>query len=168
MIASGSDLADEMNKDPTKATKWKGRVLIGIEHEETEAPRLGVEAMETKPPCDEEGNEIPGARSIVEIAKDFMKPVKYKIMYEFDTCMNIPEHCEGFNLQLAIAENVWTTQSDENKRAVGYNYNRWAQRSDLIEFEAPYSCVADFGEIFLYLCPDKGGLGGVFGGKKAN
>jgi hypothetical protein len=41
---STGDLADEMNKDPQKATKWKGRILIGIETmEDVETPKLGVE-----------------------------------------------------------------------------------------------------------------------------
>ena len=66
LMASGGKLADAMNKDPTIATKWKGRVLIGIEHEETEAPRLGVESMSTMPPKDLEGKEIPNATSIVQ------------------------------------------------------------------------------------------------------
>ena len=69
-MASGGKKADEMNKDPTIATKWKGRILIGIEHEETEAPRLGVESMSTIPPNDPEGNPIPGAKSIVDVAND--------------------------------------------------------------------------------------------------
>ena len=43
MIDSTGDEADEMNKDPTKATKWKGRILIGIEYEESESPKLGVD-----------------------------------------------------------------------------------------------------------------------------
>ena len=66
LMASGGKLADEMNKDPLIATKWKGRILIGIEYEETEAPKLGVESMSTLPPNDEEGNPIKGATSIVE------------------------------------------------------------------------------------------------------
>ena len=31
----------------------------------------------------------------------------------------------------------------------------------------PYNKIEDFDDIFLYLCPDKGGLGGVFGGGKS-
>ena len=54
-----------MNKDPVKATKWKGRILFCIEHEESEAPRLGVERISDKPPEDEEGNPIEGAKSII-------------------------------------------------------------------------------------------------------
>lgn len=68
LMASGGKLADEMNKDPHIATKWKGRILIGIEHEETEAPKLGVEAMSTMPPADEAGKPIPNAKSIVELS----------------------------------------------------------------------------------------------------
>lgn len=46
---STGDLADEMNKDPQKATKWKGRILIGIETmEDVETPKLGVEQMSTE------------------------------------------------------------------------------------------------------------------------
>ena len=47
-----------MNKDPQKATKWKGRILIGVEHYETEGPQLGVEPMSRLLPKDEDGNEI--------------------------------------------------------------------------------------------------------------
>lgn len=64
-MAKGGDVADAMNKDPIIATKWKGRVLIGIEFEETESPKLGVESMSTMPPNDEEGKPIEGATSIV-------------------------------------------------------------------------------------------------------
>ena len=45
-------LVDEMNSDPSKATLWKGRVLIGIEYAESESPKLGVEPMSTQPPID--------------------------------------------------------------------------------------------------------------------
>ena len=47
-----------MNKDPNKATKWKGRILMGVEYFESESPKLGVEKMSTTPPVDDEGNEI--------------------------------------------------------------------------------------------------------------
>ncbi len=48
---STGDLADEMNKDPVKATKWKGRILIGIETvPNTETPKLGVQPMSTEVP----------------------------------------------------------------------------------------------------------------------
>ena len=40
-------LVDEMNSDPSKATLWKGRVLIGVEYAESESPKLGVEPMST-------------------------------------------------------------------------------------------------------------------------
>ena len=73
LIDSTSDVADEMNKDPTKATKWKGRILIGIEHYESETPRLGVEAMDIYPPKDDDGNEIPGAKSIVDLANEYIE-----------------------------------------------------------------------------------------------
>jgi len=59
---STKGISDEMNKDPVKATKWKGRILIGIEfEEEVETPKLGVEAMSTIPPKDKDGNDIQGA-----------------------------------------------------------------------------------------------------------
>ena len=94
-----------------------------------------------------------------------MNPIKYKLMYEFNSCLNIPEHNGKYNMQLAIAEHTWTSLNDEKSRAVGYNYNRWNQRSAEIEFEVPYGEVKDMDDIFLYLTPDKGGLGGIFGGK---
>ena len=62
------DVADEMNKDPNKATKWKGRILIGIEYFESESPKLGVEKMSPTPPLDDEGNEIEGEKSMIELA----------------------------------------------------------------------------------------------------
>lgn len=59
IIDTSSGLADEMNSDPTKATAWKGRILIGIEHEENvETPRCGVESMPTSPPVDKEGHPV--------------------------------------------------------------------------------------------------------------
>jgi len=54
-----------------------------------------------------------------------MQPKKYRLMYEFGTCNNTPEKLGKFNLQLAIAENTWTSLNSEKYRAVGYNYNRW-------------------------------------------
>ena len=160
-----------MNKDPQKATKWKGRILIGVEHYETEGPQLGVEPMSRLPPKDEDGNEIEGAKSIVEIAEEYIakgNQITYKLMYEFNSVINIPEKLGKFNLQLCIGEHTWTSDGSDSKRAVGYNYNRWNQRSDEIEFKMPYEHVEDIEDIFLYLCPDKGGLGGLFGGKDEN
>ena len=114
-----------MNKDPTKATKWKGRILIGIEHDDTENPKLGVERMSTMPPQDSEGNEIAGAISIVDESLKFMAPKKFKMMYEFNSCINIPEKLGKYNMQLCIAEHTWTTEGGDRARAIGYNYNRW-------------------------------------------
>ena len=31
-----------MNENPTIATTWKGRILCGIEHEDSENPEAGV------------------------------------------------------------------------------------------------------------------------------
>jgi hypothetical protein len=38
LIAAGGDLADQMNQNPNIATLWKGRILVGVEHEDTENP----------------------------------------------------------------------------------------------------------------------------------
>mmetsp|Transcript_42315 Transcript_42315/g.55764 ORF Transcript_42315/g.55764 Transcript_42315/m.55764 type:complete len:209 (+) Transcript_42315:730-1356(+) len=88
-------------------------------------------------------------------------------MYEFNSVINIPENEHKYNLQLSIGEQKWTSEGGDN-RAVGYNYNRWNQKpkADII-FEAPYRNVEDMEDIFLYLCPDKGGLGGLLGGGKS-
>ena len=114
-----------MNKDPSIATKWKGRVLIGIEHEDTENPKIDVEAMSTLPPLDAEGQPIEGAKSIVEEAQAYAKLYKYKLMWEFNSCINIPKKEGKFNMQLAVAEKTWTTEGGDRARAIGYNYNRW-------------------------------------------
>ena len=113
-----------MNKDPTIATDWKGRLLIGIEHEETEAPKLGVEPMSTLPPNDFEGQPIPGAKSIVDLSVEAQQLTRYKLMYEFSQCLNIPEKLGKYNLQIVIAEHDFTSQGGD-ARVVGYNYNRW-------------------------------------------
>ena len=157
-----------MNKDPTIATKWKGRVLICIEHEflDEKAPRFGCFPLETQPPKDEDGNEEEGWQSIAELANEYMDDEEYHLMYEFNSCINIPEHLEKYNLQLCIGEHKWTSGGGDKQRAVGYNYNRWNQRSELITFKVPYGEVRDMEDIFLYLCPDKGGLGSLFSSKK--
>lgn len=87
-------------------------------------------------------------------------------MYEFNSVLNMPEHSGKFNLQLSLAEKVWTSGGGDRERAIGYNYNRWNQRSAEESIMLPYESVEDFDDIFLYLCPDKGGLGGLFGGGK--
>ena len=130
LFDSTEDVSDEMNKDPTKATKWKGRILIGVEYFESESPKCGVEPMSTTPPLDEEGNEMVGVKSIVELANDYIRPTKFRLMYEFNSCINIPEKLEKYNLQLCIAEKHWTSEGGDRSRAVGYNYNRWNQRPD--------------------------------------
>ena len=87
-------------------------------------------------------------------------------MYEFSMCLNIPEKLGKYNLQLVIAENEYTSETD--KRVVGYNFNRWAKHrtDEPITMELPYKSVEDIGDIYLYLCPDKGGIGGFLGRKK--
>ena len=114
---------------------------------------------------DEDGNEVEGWQSIPELAKQYMDAERYHLMYEFNSCINIPENLGKYNLQLAIGEKTWTSGGGDKERAVGYNYNRWNQRSELIEFEMPYGEVKDMEDIFLYLCPDKGGMGSLFGSK---
>ena len=52
----------------------------------------------------------------------------------------------------------------EKDRAFGYNYNRWNQKTlEPEEIELPYGGVDEMDEIFLYLVPDAGTLGDVFG-----
>ena len=64
---------------------------------------------------------------------------------------------------IVIAEKEYTSEGGE-KRVVGYNYNRWPRQrtEEPITLELPYKSVEDIGDIFLYLCPDKGGIGGLF------
>ena len=96
-----------------------------------------------------------------------MSPVKYRLMYEFNSVINTPEHEGKYNLMLKIGEHEWVSEGGDS-RAVGFNYNRWNQKPKKDEiFEAPYRSVDDMEDIFLYLCPDKGGLGSVFGGGKS-
>lgn len=46
-------------------------------------------------------------------------------MWEFNSCINIPEKLGKYNMQLAIGEKTWVTEGGEKARAIGYNYNRW-------------------------------------------
>ena len=168
-MAKGGRTADAMNKDPLIATKWKGRVLIGIEFEETEAPKLGVEAMSTEPPKDVEGKVMEGEKSIVDLSLEAMSLTKYLVMYEFSQVLNIPQKEGEFNLQISIAEKEFHTPTDV--RIVGYNYNRWnrLRTEEPIELDLPYKEIKDMDDIFLYLCPDKGGFGSRLPfGKKAD
>ena len=98
-----------MNKDPTIATKWKGRILIGIEHFELDetSPQLGCFPIETQPPRDEDGNEQEGWQSIPELAQQWMQPVEYHLRCEFNSCINIPRNLGKYSLQLAIGEHTW-------------------------------------------------------------
>lgn len=159
-------LVEQMNTDPSKATAWKGRVLIGVEHMESESPKFGIEAMSVTPPLDPV-SELPieGAKSIVDVAKECMGMIKFKMMYEFNSVINTPEKEGKYSLMLKIGEHEYLSEGGDS-RAVGYNYNRWNQRSKLVEFEVPYRRVEELEDIFLYLCPDKGGLGGLLGGSK--
>ena len=163
-LQTNQNVADEMNKDPNMATMWKGRILIGIEFDEDiEGPKCGKEAMSTAPPSDANGKPIPGARSIVELAEEYMRPKEYLLMYEFGTINNIPEKSGGFNLRLKIAEHTWDSKNG-GKRAKGYNYNRWSQRSEQIKISLPYGSVDEMDDIFLYVCPDdKSGIGNLAG-----
>ena len=93
---------------------------------------------------------------------------KFKLMFEFNSCINIPENEGKYNMQLCIAEHTFQTSSEEDSRVIGYNYNRWNYRSEELEIELPYGEIADMDDIFLYLCPDKGGLGNMFGASPKN
>ena len=163
-LQTNKNVADEMNKDPNMATMWKGRILIGIEFDEdVEGPKCGKEAMSTAPPSDANGKPIPGAKSIVELAEEYMMPKEYLLMYEFGTINNIPEKLGGFNLRLKIAEHTWDSKNG-GKRAKGYNYNRWSQRSEQIKISLPYGSVDEMDDIFLYVCPDdRSGIGNIAG-----
>ena len=74
--------------------------------------------------------DIPGTKSIVKEAEEAqIKHTRYKLMYEFSQCLNIPEKLGKYNLQIVIAENEYTSEGGD-ARVVGYNYNRWpAQRT---------------------------------------
>ena len=53
--AASKRAADEMNENPEKATKWKGRILFAVEHEDQDKPILKTEAI--KKPSYEEREE---------------------------------------------------------------------------------------------------------------
>ena len=89
---------------------------------------------------------------------------RFKVMFEFNSCINIPENEGKYNMQLCIAEHSFRTESSEDSRVIGYNYNRWNYKSEELEIELPYGEIEDMDDIFLYLCPDKGGLSNMFGG----
>lgn len=57
--------------------------------------------MSNEHPKDKEGDEIPGAKSIVELAQDYIEQgrgIKYKLMYEFSSCINTPKKLGKYNL----------------------------------------------------------------------
>ena len=64
---------DEMNSDPSKATLWKGRVLIGVEYAESESPMIAVQKMDTEAPIDPQ-TEKPSLTepSIRDVAKKYL------------------------------------------------------------------------------------------------
>ena len=61
--------------------------------------------------------------------------VQWKMMWEVDQCINIPEANGKYNVQFVIGEDTFETQGDA---VVGHNFNRWVQRSDVIDIGAPY------------------------------
>ena len=56
--------------------------------------------MSTMPPKDFENKEIPGEKSIVDLSVDAHVMTRYKLMYEFSQCLNIPEKLGKYNLVL--------------------------------------------------------------------
>ena len=48
LIKSTENSTDKMNEDPPKVTKWRGRILMGVESFESMSPKLKVEKMSTE------------------------------------------------------------------------------------------------------------------------
>lgn len=53
-------------------------------------------------------------------------------------------------------------ETNNKQRVVGINFNRWNERSEVIDIEFPYHNLDRFDDIFIYLCPEsKGGVLGL-------
>jgi hypothetical protein len=77
LIAKGGAQADAMNQNPNIATIWKGRILCGIEFEDSENPVAEVLKFE-----DEE---------LRKAADERQKMVKWNFMFEIGSCIVTPE-----------------------------------------------------------------------------
>lgn len=123
-----------MNNQPTLATKWKGRVLVCIEHEDVERPQASC---------------VQTPKEIIEGATELLKPKAYTIMAEVGSCIVTPEDCGEYSMQFRIANEEINI---EKKPLVGFNYNRWNYRLDKErEVFFPYNSVEEIGDIFVYL-----------------
>ena len=152
LMATGGATADAMNANPALGTIWKGRILVGVEFEESENPCAKVTSL-----VDEE---------LRNLAKARMEKVKWNLMFEIGSCIVTPEEKGKYGVMVKIAENSYETP---DKVVVGANYNRWNDKpKDVVQWEMPYAEISNMADVFVYLTKaDSGvlGLGGFGGGK---
>ena len=129
-----------MNENPEIASLWKGRILFGIEHEDVENPKYEVQPV----------HDI----KLLEQAQQFYKTENFYVLFEADSVIMTPEQSQGYSLRLKIGEHSWETsvlKKNTKKGVLGVNYNRWGERSELLNWQLPYKSIKDMGQVFIYL-----------------
>ena len=97
-----------MNQNPNIATLWKGRILVGVEHEDTENQIAQVTKFEDP--------------ELRKNAEERMKPCKWRFMFEIGSCIVTPEESTKYGVRIKIGEHQFDT---DDKIVVGTNYNRF-------------------------------------------
>ena len=124
---------DEMNNNPEIATCWKGRVLVGVEHEETDSPKCQVVKITDS--------------DLIELAQDWMQPTPFQVMVMAGSVICTPHPSTKYTLKVKVAEHEWQCKD----AFVGVNFHRWNDKSSQMEWMMPYKELSKVGWVFVYL-----------------
>ena len=105
-----------MNSNPEIASRWKGRLLIQIDHEEQREARLVREEIDT---------------AKIEKAKEFCKPEnhsKYEVCLDIGQGISLPD-AKKYKIRMQIThENIKSVEAKNKMEMAKGGYNIWTDR----------------------------------------
>ena len=112
---------DLMNKEPNSASYWKGRVLMHVQAQETDKPKLLMRTIQDE--------------QLIKDSENHLKDNIYVVNCQAIAGMNMPEQREEYKLQIRIADNEFETKQDptfntkkKQDNSKGGGYCRWMEQ----------------------------------------
>lgn len=134
-----------MNKEPDAASFWKGRILIQVQAEETNKPRLLMKTIQDD--------------QVIKGADEMLVEQSYQVNCQAIAGLSLPEPGEVYHLQLRIADQEFTTKleptfydghkSDKDKSG---GYIRWMEPiAENVDVKLPYHKIDTIDSVYIYL-----------------
>jgi len=139
-----------MNSNPDLASTWKGRILICVEHEESENPLCLAR------PC--------ARKDLLDKVESHCVPKEFTYFVEAGSCIVVPKPFKEYTFMMKIGAEEWITTKAP---LAGKSFVRWNERAhnpadkrkkEPITFTAPYGSIEELPDVFFYLLDGKNAI----------